>query len=86
MVDDLSVSPTIYTSRPSLPDRRCPTNSNPTGAESLSGVARRGTGAGVIQFSPANTSAIFTTSDDDGRCFRTAPCDLLERRAFPGVR
>lgn len=36
------------------------------------------TGAGVIQFSPANTSPQFTTYDDDGLYFRTAPSDLLQ--------
>jgi len=35
-------------------------------------------GAGVIQFSPANTSAAFTTYDDDGLYFRTAPSDVLQ--------
>ncbi|GAA1687427.1 ABC transporter substrate-binding protein [Microbacterium sediminicola] len=35
-------------------------------------------GAGVIQFSPANTSAAFTTYDDDGLYFRTAPSDTLQ--------
>jgi branched-chain amino acid transport system substrate-binding protein len=36
------------------------------------------TGAGVIQFSPANTSPDFTTYDDNGLYFRTAPSDLLQ--------
>ena len=36
------------------------------------------TGAGVIQFSPANTSAQFTTYDDNGLYFRTAPSDVLQ--------
>ena len=35
-------------------------------------------GAGVIQFSPANTSDVFTTYDDDGLYFRTAPSDVLQ--------
>lgn len=35
-------------------------------------------GAGVIQFSPANTSAAFTTYDDNGLYFRTAPSDTLQ--------
>jgi branched-chain amino acid transport system substrate-binding protein len=35
-------------------------------------------GAGVIQFSPANTSAQFTTYDDNGLYFRTAPSDVLQ--------
>jgi len=34
--------------------------------------------AGVIQFSPANTSADFTTYDDKGLYFRTAPSDVLQ--------
>jgi branched-chain amino acid transport system substrate-binding protein len=36
------------------------------------------TGAGVIQFSPANTSADFTTWDDNGLYWRTAPSDVLQ--------
>ena len=36
------------------------------------------TGAGVVHFSPANTSPDFTTYDDDGLYFRTAPSDLLQ--------
>jgi len=36
------------------------------------------TGAGVIQFSPANTSAEFTDYDDNGLYFRTAPSDVLQ--------
>ena len=36
------------------------------------------TGAGVIQISPANTSPDFTTWDDNGLYFRTAPSDLLQ--------
>jgi branched-chain amino acid transport system substrate-binding protein len=36
------------------------------------------TGAGIIQFSPANTSPDFTTWDDNGLYFRTAPSDLLQ--------
>ncbi|MEZ3159229.1 ABC transporter substrate-binding protein [Microbacterium sp. BWT-B31] len=35
-------------------------------------------GAGVIQFSPANTSDTFTTYDDNGLYFRTAPSDVLQ--------
>jgi branched-chain amino acid transport system substrate-binding protein len=35
-------------------------------------------GAGVIQFSPANTSPDFTTWDDKGLYWRTAPSDLLQ--------
>jgi branched-chain amino acid transport system substrate-binding protein len=36
------------------------------------------TGAGVIEISPANTSPDFTTWDDDGLYWRTAPSDLLQ--------
>lgn len=36
------------------------------------------TGAGVIHFSPANTSADFTTWDDNGLFWRTAPSDVLQ--------
>jgi branched-chain amino acid transport system substrate-binding protein len=36
------------------------------------------TGAGVIEFSPANTSPDFTTWDDDNLYWRTAPSDLLQ--------
>ena len=36
------------------------------------------TGAGVIHFSPANTSPTFTTYDDNGLYFRTAPSDLFQ--------
>jgi branched-chain amino acid transport system substrate-binding protein len=35
-------------------------------------------GEGVIQFSPANTSDAFTTYDDKGLYFRTAPSDTLQ--------
>ncbi len=35
-------------------------------------------GAGVIQFSPANTSAEFTTFDDNDLYWRTAPSDVLQ--------
>jgi branched-chain amino acid transport system substrate-binding protein len=36
------------------------------------------TGAGVIEFSPANTSPDFTTWDDHNLYWRTAPSDLLQ--------
>lgn len=36
------------------------------------------TAAGVVQFSPANTSPDFTEYDDNGLYFRTAPSDLLQ--------
>jgi branched-chain amino acid transport system substrate-binding protein len=35
-------------------------------------------GAGVLHFSPANTSPTLTTYDDKGLYFRTAPSDLLQ--------
>lgn len=40
------------------------------------------TGACVIHFSPANTSPDFTTYDDDGLYFRTAPSDVLQGRVL----
>ncbi|MEC5200088.1 branched-chain amino acid transport system substrate-binding protein [Arthrobacter sp. PL16] len=40
------------------------------------------TGAGVVQFSPANTAAEFTTWDDKGLYFRTAPSDVLQGRTL----
>jgi branched-chain amino acid transport system substrate-binding protein len=36
------------------------------------------TGAGVIQFSPANTAKTLTDYDDRGLYFRTAPSDILQ--------
>jgi branched-chain amino acid transport system substrate-binding protein len=36
------------------------------------------TAAGVVHFSPANTSPDFTEYDDNGLYFRTAPSDLLQ--------
>jgi len=45
-------------------------------------VIDRITGAGVLQFSPANTSDIFTTYNDNGLYFRTAPPDLLQAQAL----
>jgi branched-chain amino acid transport system substrate-binding protein len=38
------------------------------------------TSAGVVQYSPANTSPKFTDYDDDGLYFRTAPSDVLQGR------
>jgi ABC-type branched-subunit amino acid transport system substrate-binding protein len=38
------------------------------------------TGAGVVQFSPANTSIAFIDYEDKGLYFRTAPPDLLQGR------
>jgi branched-chain amino acid transport system substrate-binding protein len=43
------------------------------------------TGAGVIQFSPANTSPDFTDYPDDGLYFRTAPSDLLQGRVLANL-
>ncbi|MGY1731249.1 ABC transporter substrate-binding protein [Geodermatophilus sp. SYSU D01045] len=40
------------------------------------------TGAGVLQFSPANTSDQFTNYNDNGLYFRTAPPDTLQARAL----
>lgn len=40
------------------------------------------TSAGVIQYSPANTSPRFTTYDDKGLYFRTAPSDVLQGRVL----
>lgn len=39
-------------------------------------------GANVIMFSPANTSPDFTTYDDNGLYFRTAPSDLLQGKVL----
>ena len=43
------------------------------------------TGAGVIQFSMANTSPDFTTYDDNGLYFRVAPSDLLQGRVLANL-
>ncbi|MCL1599063.1 MAG: ABC transporter substrate-binding protein, partial [Actinomycetia bacterium] len=40
------------------------------------------TGNNVIQFSPANTSPDFTTYNDNGLYFRTAPSDLLQGKVL----
>ncbi|SEL28425.1 ABC transporter substrate-binding protein [Nonomuraea pusilla] len=40
------------------------------------------TGAGVLQFSPANTSDKFTTINDRGLYFRTSPPDKLQGRVL----
>jgi len=40
------------------------------------------TGAGVLHFSPANTSPDFTNYDDDGYYWRTAPSDVLQGRVI----
>jgi neutral amino acid transport system substrate-binding protein len=43
------------------------------------------TGAGVIQFSPANTSPDFTDYPDNGLYFRTAPSDLLQGQVLANL-
>ena len=43
------------------------------------------TGACTIQFSPANTSPDFTTYDDNGLYFRTAPSDVLQGRVLANL-
>jgi ABC-type branched-subunit amino acid transport system substrate-binding protein len=40
------------------------------------------TGEGAVMFSPANTSPDFTTYDDNGLYFRTAPSDVLQGRVL----
>ncbi|MGY1706890.1 ABC transporter substrate-binding protein [Geodermatophilus sp. SYSU D00697] len=61
------------------------------GANAIIGAASSGvsltvidtiTGAGVMQFSPANTSDQFTTYNDNGLYFRTAPPDTLQAEAL----
>jgi branched-chain amino acid transport system substrate-binding protein len=43
------------------------------------------TGAGVVQFSPANTAPDFTDYDDNGLYFRTAPSDVLQGQVLAQV-
>ena len=43
------------------------------------------TSAGVVQFSPANTSPDFTEYADNGLYFRTAPSDLLQGRVLANL-
>jgi uncharacterized protein YuzB (UPF0349 family) len=43
------------------------------------------TGAGVIMFSPANTSKQFSTYEDEGLYFRTAPSDILQGQVLGEV-
>lgn len=43
------------------------------------------TGAGVVQFSPANTAPDFTDYDDNGLYFRTAPSDVLQGQVLAEV-
>ncbi|NBN96631.1 MAG: amino acid ABC transporter substrate-binding protein [Actinobacteria bacterium] len=64
------------------------------GAQVIIGAASSGvsltvidkiTSAGVVQFSPANTSPTLTTYDDKGLYFRTAPSDLLQGRVLANL-
>ncbi len=43
------------------------------------------TQAGKVHFSPANTSPAFTTYDDNGLYFRTAPSDVVQGAALADV-
>jgi branched-chain amino acid transport system substrate-binding protein len=43
------------------------------------------TGAGVVHFSPANTSPNFTNYEDNGLYFRTAPSDLLQGEVLGNI-
>ncbi len=43
------------------------------------------TGAGVVQFSPANTSKTLSDYPDKGLYFRTAPSDILQGAVLGGV-
>jgi len=61
------------------------------GADVIVGAASSGvsmtfidkvTGAGVVHFSPANTSPDFTDYPDNGLYFRTAPSDVLQGRVM----
>lgn len=61
------------------------------GVEAIVGAAASGqsnavldriTGAGVVMVSPSNTSPAFTTADDNGLYFRTAPSDVLQGRTL----
>ncbi|NYJ07813.1 ABC transporter substrate-binding protein [Petropleomorpha daqingensis] len=67
-------------------DRLLQANVNAIIGAASSGVSQtvidRITGAGVLEFSPANTSDIFTTYNDNGLYFRTAPPDLLQAQAL----
>jgi hypothetical protein len=67
-------------------DRLLQANVNVIVGAAASGVSLtvidRVTGAGVMQISPANTSDQFTTYNDNGLYFRTAPPDLLQAQAL----
>jgi branched-chain amino acid transport system substrate-binding protein len=65
-----------------------------SGTQAIVGAAASGvtklvidkvTGAGVVQFSPANTSDEFTCWQDKGLYFRTAPPDALQAQALANV-
>jgi branched-chain amino acid transport system substrate-binding protein len=64
------------------------------GAQAIIGAASSGvtklvidkiTGAGVVEFSPANTSDEFTCWPDKGLYFRTAPPDVLQAQALAAL-
>ncbi|WP_448623780.1 ABC transporter substrate-binding protein [Geodermatophilus sp. URMC 64] len=67
-------------------DRLLQANVNVIVGAAASGVSLtvidRITGAGVMQISPANTSDQFTTYNDNGLYFRTAPPDVLQAQAL----
>ncbi len=48
-------------------------------------VIDRVTAAGVVMFSPANTSDDFTTYNDNGLYFRSAPPDLMQGQAVADI-
>jgi branched-chain amino acid transport system substrate-binding protein len=65
-----------------------------SGVQAIVGAAASGvsklvidkvTGAGVVQFSPANTSDEFTCWQDKGLYFRTAPPDALQAQALANI-
>ena len=65
-----------------------------SGTQAIVGAAASGvtklvidkvTGAGVVQFSPANTSDEFTCWQDKGLYFRTAPPDAPQAQALANV-
>ena len=60
-------------------DRNTQVAASPIVSVSLS-VIDKITGAGVVHFSPANTSDQLTTYNDKGLYFRTAPPDVLQGR------
>jgi len=70
-------------------DRLLQANVNAIIGAASSGVSQtvidKITGAGVLMFSAANTSDIFTDYDDKGLYFRTAPPDVLQARALADI-